>query len=358
MVIKQKNITNHWDTIVIGGGQAGLAVGYYLKKQGAKFLIIESGSKIGDSWRNRWDSLCLFTPARYDGLPGTPFPASGDAFPSKDEVADYLGNYVKRYDLPVLTGVTVKHLLAEPGGCVITTSSEIFTSDKVVIATGTNPTPKIPDFSSKLDKKIFQIHSSQYRNPGSIPPGDVLVVGAGTSGVEISIELRQSRRTMISGKPTFHIPDPVFKYAGGLYWWFVNNVLTVQTPIGKKAKKSIIHGGAPLIRISANDLETAGVERVPRVTGTESGYPKLEDGRILQVSAIVWATGYKPDFSWIEPVISDVTGWPKAYRGVSSSVEGIYFVGMPFQFGLTSGLIGGVGRDAAYITKQISMARP
>ncbi len=231
--------------------------------------------------------------------------------------------------------------------------SQKFISKNVVIATGTNPFPKIPSISSRLNPDILQIHSSSYINPESLPPGDVLVVGAATSGIEIALEISKTHKTYISGKPTFHIPDNVIKYGGELYWWFVSNIITVRTPIGKKAKKSILHGGSPLIRVSANDLKVAGITCLPRVKGTENGFPKFEDDSVIKVTSVVWATGYKPDFSWIGMDVTDETGWPVSERGISPVKKGLYFMGMPFQFGLTSGLVGGVGRDAGYIAWHI-----
>jgi putative flavoprotein involved in K+ transport len=223
-----------------------------------------------------------------------------------------------------------------------------------VVATGTNPVPSIPGFASDLDKSISQIHSSRYKNPHAVPPaGKTLVVGAGTSGVEIALELSASRPTMISGRPTPHVPDAVLHYAGGLYWWFAHNVLTVRTPIGRKVKSRIIHGGGPLLRASFKDVEEAGVEHVPRVVGVERGLPKLLDGRRVAVSSIVWATGYQPDFCWIHADVTDETGWPATKRGVSTRVKGLGFVGMPFQYGLTSGLVGGVGRDAGFVVNNL-----
>lgn len=251
-------------------------------------------------------------------------------------------------------GLKVNYLSKSESGFEINTTDFVFKCDKVIIATGTNPIPRIPEFAKDLDTAVHQIHSSQYLNPDSLPSGNVLVVGAGTSGVEIAIELAKSRPTLISGRPTFHIPEPIFRYAGRLYWWFVSNILTVRTPIGRKAKKSIIKGGGPLVNVSVQDLVAAGVEQVPRVAGVENGNPKLEDERKLVVSSIVWATGFKPDFSWIDLKITDENnGWPKTNRGVSTEIEGMCFIGMLFQYGLTSGLVGGVGRDAAYIAKRI-----
>jgi putative flavoprotein involved in K+ transport len=345
-------------TIIIGAGQAGLAAGYYLRKKGEDFLIIDMAKKVGDSWRQRWDTLCLFTPSQYDGLPGFPFPAPRDTFPSANEMADYLDAYAAKFNLRVQLNEKVVRLGRGSSGFEITTSKSVLKADNIIVATGTNPFPKIPEFAGSLDRSIFQIHSSKYTNPNSLPPGNVLVVGAGTSGVEIAIELAGGRKTMIAGVPTFHIPDPVFKYAGRFYWWFVSHILTVRTPIGRKARMSILKGGGPLIRVSRKDLISAGVEQVSRVAGIENGFPKLEDGRVIKVTSIVWATGYKPDFSWIDFDITDKeNGWPITKMGVSPDVKGMYFVGMLFQYGLTSGLVGGVGRDAAYIVRQIQQGK-
>jgi putative flavoprotein involved in K+ transport len=342
-----------WHTVIVGAGQAGLAAGYFLKKANQEFIILDKNAKVGDSWRKRWDSLKLFTPTRHDGLPGAPFPGSRNSFPGKDEMADYLENYVLKFSLPVQSGIEVNQLIRRNDHFEIRYPSGKVLADRIVIATGTNPCPSVPGFAADLNPDIFQIHSSAYINPGSIPDGEVLVVGAGNSGVEIALEVSKTRKTFISGKPTFHIPDNIFKYAGEPYWWFISNILTVRTPIGRKARKSILHGGTPLIRISADDLDQAGVKRLPRVTGIKDGLPQLADGKIIRVASVIWATGYKPDFSWIDLSIRDETGWPSTNRGVSTSHKGLYFIGMPFQYGLTSGLVGGVGRDAAYISRHI-----
>jgi putative flavoprotein involved in K+ transport len=228
------------------------------------------------------------------------------------------------------------------------------------VATGTNPAPYTPDIAGKLNESIHQIHSSSYKYPEMIPQGDVLVIGAGTSGAQIAIELCKSRKTyktFISGNPTPHIPDWLFKYFGGLYWLFISYILTVKTPIGRKARKRILSKGTPLISVSVSDLDAAGVIRLPKTGTVINGYPKLEDGKIIRVSNVIWATGYKPDFSWIDFSVTDETGWPATYRGISKSVSGLYFAGMKFQYSLTSGLIGGVGRDASYIAKHIHKLR-
>lgn len=347
---------DQWDVVVIGGGQAGLATGYYLKKMNKRFVILDEGSRIGDSWRKRWDSLMLFTPARHDGLPGLAFPGERGHFPGKDEMADYLEQYAKTFSLQVMPDSRVNRLISLNDHFEVETSVNKLIAKNVVVTTGTNPHPKIPSLSSDLNNDIFQIHSSAYVNPDSIPSGDVLVVGAATSGMEIALELSKTHTTFISGNPPFHIPDNLLKYGGELYWWIINNLITENTPIGRKVKYKISHGGSPLIRISADALKAAGIRNLPRVAGTSEGYPVLEDRSIVKVRSVIWATGYRPDYSWIEMNITNELGWPVTRRGVSTMQKGLYFVGMPFQFGLTSGLVGGIGRDAAYVSRYIQNA--
>ncbi|MDP4262825.1 MAG: NAD(P)-binding domain-containing protein [Bacteroidota bacterium] len=342
----------HWNTIVIGGGQAGLSAGYYLKKSNNDFLILDGSARIGDSWRERWDSLKLFTPTPFNALPGWPYPGE-DSLMQKDQMADYLEQYAKKFSLPVRSGIRVTRLTKSFRGFFIESSRGSFTCDRVIVATGTHQVPHIPEFSSQLDPEIVQLHSSDYRNPGTLPPGDVLVVGSATSGIEIALEVSQSRRTMIAGKPSFIIPAAFFRFGLRFYWWLINNLLTIKTPVGRKAMPNVIKGGAVIPQI-VKKLENARVTRIPRVVGVRNYRPVLEDGRIVPVSTIIWCTGFRPDFSWIHiNNITSETGWPVTNRGISSVVEGMYFVGIPFQFGLTSGLVGGVGRDAAYIVKHI-----
>ncbi len=343
----------HWDIIVIGGGQSGLATGYYLKNKKENFVILNANERPGDSWRKRWDSLRLFTPSQYDGLPGMPFEAIKGYFPTKNEMADYLDHYAGKFGLPVINGVSVSHLEKAEDYFVIKSSIGELTANQVVIATGTHPVPKIPSFARELNKDIHQIHSSQYVNPDRLPPGPVLVVGAGTSGLEIAIEVSKKFPTYISGNPNFHIPDFIFNYLGALFWWFASHIVTLQTPIGRKARKDILTHGGPLISISAPDLETAGVKRYPRVSGIQNGNLQFEDGEVAEFATVIWATGFRPDFSWIQGNITNEYGWPVTDRGISTRMEGLYFIGTPFQYGLTSGFVGGVGRDANFIANYI-----
>lgn len=348
------------DVIVIGGGQAGLATAYHLTRAGFDFVVLEADSRTGDGWRRRWDSLRLFTPARHDGLPGMAFPARPGSFPAKDDVADYLTEYTERFALPVRTGVQVTQVKRDGRHFVVSTLQGEMTAGAVVIATGAHRLPRVPDLAKFLDPQIAQLHSHDYRSPGSVPPGNVLIVGFGTSGAEIAEELALAGRTVsISGTPTFHIPDPVLKLAGGLYWQFIHRALTLRTPVGRKAAPKVKSGGAPLIRISASRLEEAGVEHVPRVVAVEQGRPVLADDAVVDVDVVVWCTGYRPDYSWIDvPGLEfDEQGWPQAPFGIAEGVDGLAFVGVPFQVGLTSTLLGGAGRDAAIVVDHLAQRR-
>jgi putative flavoprotein involved in K+ transport len=320
-----------WQVIVVGGGQSGLATGYYLEQVKSDFIILDEQQHTGDSWRNRWDTLHLFTPARHDGLPGMKFPPQRNGFPGKDEVAQYLSDYSDKFHLPVRSSVKVKKIQFENGRFNLDTSDGIFHAEKVVVATGTHPVPKIPGFAAGLSAGIVQMHSSGYKNPETLPEGDVLVVGAGTSGVEIALEVSKFRKTYISGNPTFHIPDPVFKYAGCIYWWVVKHILTVRTPVGRKVKQKVLKGGGPLINISMEDLERSGVIRLQRMKGVTGGSPVMEDGTTVNVRTVIWCTGFRPDFSWIDMDIQDESGWPLTERGISKKQKGLFFMGMPFQ---------------------------
>jgi len=343
----------NWSTIIIGAGQAGLAAGYYLKKTGEDFIILDEKARIGDSWRLRWDSLKLFTPAQYDGLPGFPFPSPYGTCPGKNEMADYLEKYAEKFAIPVQTNTKVVELSKVSDYFEVTTSTGKFQSNNIIVTTGTNPVANIPSFAKELNKEIIQVHSSNYKNPQSFMAESTLVVGAGVSGVEIALELSVSRKVIISGNPTPHIPDVIFKYAGKPYWWFANHILTTGTPIGRKVKQKILHGGAPLISVSFDDIKNAGIEHLPRLSGIKNGFPQLEDGQVIQISSIVWATGFKPDFSWVKLDITDDTGWSVTKRGVIDKFKGLYFIGMLFQYGLTSGLVGGVGRDAEFVVNHL-----
>jgi putative flavoprotein involved in K+ transport len=347
-----------FDTVIIGGGQAGLATGYHLAKRDLPFVILDANERIGDAWRKRWDSLRLFTPARYDGLQGWRFPAPALSFPTKDEMADYLEAYAARFDLPVRTGVEVDGLSREGDLFIITSGNRRLEAKHVVVATGANQVPKIPAFAEELLSSIMQLHSSQYHRPSQLQEGAVLVVGAGNSGAEIALEVSRTHPTYQSGRPSGQIPVrhgpaaarfffPVVRFVG-------HHVLTLRTPIGRKAQPRFVSHSAPLVRVKLKDLAAAGVEQVPRTVGIEVGSPALEDGRVLDVSNVIWCTGFREEFLWIDLPIFDEKERPLHERGVVIGEPGLYFVGMPFQYALSSDVLPGVGRDAEYIAMHIA----
>jgi putative flavoprotein involved in K+ transport len=349
-------------TVIIGGGQAGLAVGYHLARRDRSFVILDANERIGDSWRKRWDSLRVFTPARYDGLPGWSFPAPGWSYPTKDEVANYLESYAAQFQLPVRTGIHVRGLSREDGGYVVTAGQSRYEADNVVVATGGYQSPRIPVFASELDPAIRQLHSSDYRNPSQLRKGGVLVVGAGNSGAEIALESSAGHTTWLSGRDTGQepvragtLPDRFFTPP---FWFLLSLVLTVRTPIGRRARTQLSNRGLPLARVRRKDLVNAGVERVPRVTGVRDGRPMLADGRVLDPANVVWCTGFVPDFSWIDLPVFDQNGEPTHERGVVRSEPGLYFIGLFFQSAASSSLIGGAGRDARHVARQIVAQHP
>ncbi|PKN81761.1 MAG: portal protein [Chloroflexi bacterium HGW-Chloroflexi-9] len=345
------------EVIVIGGGQAGLATGYFLARRGVDFVILDANARTGDTWRNRWDSLRLFTPAVHDGLPGLPFPAAANAFPTKDEMADYLEAYVRRFDLPVRHGMAVEGLTAEDGHYVVTAGGQDLEAEQVVVATGAYPTARVPAFAPELAPGIRQLTAAEYRNAGQLLDGGVLVVGAGNSGAEIAMEAAAGHQTWLSGRGTGQVPAPVYAANGRFFWWFASHILTRNTPIGRKALAKIESGGGPLIRLRMADVVAAGVERVSRTVGVRDGRPLLDDGRVLDVSNVVWATGFVADYSWIRlPGFGD-DGTVTHERGVVTGSPGLYFVGLPFQSGFTSAFIGGVERDARRIVDVLAAAR-
>ena len=342
--------------VVIGAGQAGLSVGYCLARLGLSFVILEAEPRVGDSWRNRWDSLRLFSPAKYDGLVGLPFPAPSFSFPTKNEMGDYLEAYAKHFDLPVRTSARVKRVSRDGSQYVVDTGDRLFRADHVVVAMATFQAPRVPAFASALDPEIVQLHSRDYRNTKQLRAGDVLIVGAGNSGAEIAIEVgRSSRHTWLSGRHPGHVP---FRVDSGvarlvvpvLFRVVFHRILTVDTPMGRRARPRVIAKGGPLIRVKPADLDAAGVERSPRVTGVRGGKPLLADGRVLDVANVIWCTGFHPGFSWIDlPTVNGEDGEPVHERGVVPGEPGFYFVGLHFLYAFSSAMIHGVSRDAERI---------
>lgn len=350
----------HVPTVVIGAGQAGLSVGYHLRRRGLSFVILDANQRVGDSWRQRWESLRLFTPAGYDGLAGMPFPAAAHTFPTKDEMADYLEAYAARFDLPVETGVRVDGVSRNGSTYVVTAGSRRYQANNVVVAMANYQQPRVPEFARQLDPGIVQLHSIDYRKPSQLQQGNVLIVGAGNSGSEIAMELARTHRVWLSGRHPGHLP---FRIAGlparlilvrMVLRLLFHRVLTVNTRLGRKVYPKVTAHAGPLIRVLPRDMAAAGIQRVPRVTGVLDGLPVSEDGHRLPAANVIWCTGFHPGFSWINLPVFGGTGKPRHKSGIVSEQPGFYFVGLHFLHALSSAMIHGVGRDAERVAEAIA----
>lgn len=359
----ETTVPERLDVIVIGGGQAGLSVGYYLRKRGLRFAILDAGDRIGDSWRRRWDSLRLFTPAKLDGLDGMKFPAPANDFPTKDQMADYLEAYAAKFALPVRNRTRVQRLHRRGGVFVVKTPDRELEAPQVVVAMSNYQARRAPAFAGELDPGITQIHAGDYKTPGQLRDGGVLIVGAGNSGAEIARDLAGPGRPIwVAGPSTGEAPIRMESLASRLILCrllmrvLFHRLLTIKTPMGRKARPHILTKGAPLIRTRNADLLAAGVERVPRVVGTRDGRPLLEDGRTLDVANVVWCTGFHGGFSWIDLPVVDDAGEPIHDAGIVPAFPGLYFVGLHFLYAMSSSMIHGVGRDARRIAAQVAAA--
>lgn len=341
------------ETVIIGGGQAGLATGYHLARRRRAFVILEANDRIGDNWRSHWDSLRLFTPARLSQLPGAPHAGPGWAFHPKDEFADYLEAYSRRFNLDVRVGVRVRDVRRDGDRYVVTAGTDRFEADHVVLATGAHREPRVPDFASRLDPATVQLHSSAYRNPDQLRAGPALVVGAGNSGAEIALELAGRFDVRLAGTRVPVFPARPATLAGRvvmpLFLFAAKHVLTTTTPLGRRARPYIRAHAAPLIRVKPPDLVAAGVRRVERVVGVRDGRPQLGDGTVLEVANVIWCTGFRTDYRWIDRPSFRAGEEPPHERGVITAEPGMYMVGQLFQYALASTFIGGVGRDADHV---------
>jgi putative flavoprotein involved in K+ transport len=351
--------TEHIETVVIGGGQAGLAAGYHLKRRGREFAILDAGQRVGDNWRSHWDSLRLYSPAGHDALPGMEFPAGRHTFPGKDELADYLEAYARELGLPVRTSTRVHRLSHDGGRYVVECGNGTIGCDNVVVATGTfGRAPNLPAFATALDPDILQLHSSEYRNPGQLRDGPVLVVGASHSGGDIALEVATEHDTLLCGRDTGQVPVPWetrrLRMVFPVLWLVWGSVLSVRTPLGRKERAQARTHGAPFLRVKRADLAEAGVERVTdRVTGVRDGLPVLGHDRPVDVTNVIWCTGFRQDFSWIDLPVTGEDGWPVEQRGVVASTPGLYFTGLCFQSSFRSMLVGGAGADAEHVVRHL-----
>jgi putative flavoprotein involved in K+ transport len=339
------------DVLVIGGGQAGLAMGYHLSRLGKRFRIVDARAEAGDAWRARWDSLRLFTPAQYDNLPGLPFPAARDTYPGTDAVADYLGTYAKTFELPVQQMTAVTSLTREDEVYVARAEAETLEAEQVVVATGSFQVPLIPPIAAELDSDVHQIHSAHYRNPEAIPPGNALVVGAANSGCQIALELSATRHVELStGEKIPTVPQRPF---GKDVWWWANGLglgrVTVESRLGKRlATRDQVIGIGP-----RQLARRHGVVLRPRVTQAAGHTITFADGKAADFDVIVWATGFRTGYSWVDVSgLKDRVGRIPHTRGVTRS-PGLYLLGLSWQHTRRSALLGWVGRDAAYLADRI-----
>ena len=352
--------TERVQTVVIGAGQSGLSAGYYLSQQKLPFVILDANARVGDAWRRRWDSLRLFTPARFDALPGTRFPAPPRSFPTKDQMGDYLESYAKRFALPVHSGVKVDRVSREGRSYIVEAGDRRYEAEHVIVAMANYQVPRLPAFSTQLRSDITQLHSIDYRNPAQLRPGPVLLVGAGNSGSEIAMELARTHKIIMAGRDTGHVPARIDAFVSQvvvlplLFRVIFHRVLTVNTAWGRKARAQMLSQGGPLIRVKPKDLAAAGVERVLRVASVRDGRPVLADGRVLDVANVIWCTGFQPGFSWIDMPVFDEHGRPRQYRGVAENEPGLYFLGLHFLYSMSSSMIHGVSRDAERIAQVIA----
>jgi putative flavoprotein involved in K+ transport len=341
----------HLEVAVIGGSQAGLAMGHYLVQRRRRFAIFERGDSIAPAWRERWDSLKLFTPRGYSALPGLPFPGDPDDYPTRDEVIAYLEQYAETFELPIELNSEVRRLTHEDGRFVLDIDGRRVAADQVVVATGPFQTPFVPALTEELDREVWQVHSTGYRRPGDMPEGTVLVVGGGNTGFQIAKELSATHKVLLSvGSKQKPLPQRV---AGrDLFWWLTKTGLihkTVESRLGQRLKDR-----DTLIGSSPRELKRRyGVELKPRARDASGHTVRFEDGSALEANAIIWATGYRPDYSWIDLPVLDSNGRLRHRRGVTD-VPGLSFLGLTWQWTRGSALIGWVKDDAAFLAERIA----
>jgi putative flavoprotein involved in K+ transport len=339
----------HRDIVVVGGGQAGLAIGYHLARQNLNFTILEAAAEPAAGWRQRWDSLRLFTPVRYNSLPGKGFPGDPDTYPGRDDVVAYLTAYAKDFDFPVELSSSVRAVKPADGRYIVEADGRAYEANQVVVATGPFQVPYTPAVAAGLDEAVTQFHSSAYRAPDTIPSGPVLVVGGGNTGFQIAQELAETHEVHLSvGSRQTPLPQRIF---GRDLFTFLDKTglmgKTVDTRLGQRLKdRETLIGSKP------RSARRRGVQLRPRATAASAKTVSFEDDTTLDVSAVIWATGYRLDHSFVQAPVFDEQGRVVHRRGVTDS-PGLYFLGLPWQHTRGSALLGWVKDDAAYLSERI-----
>lgn len=340
-----------YEMVVVAAGQAGLAMGYFLSRQRRRFVILDRADSIAAAWRERWESLTLFTPRRYNSLPGLPFPGDRDGYPDRDEVIAYLEGYAERFELPIELNSNVRRLTAADGGFLLEVDGRTIAADQAVVATGPFQAPYVPELADRLAPDVFQTHSTGYRRPDDVPQGTVLVAGGGNTGFQIAKELSATRKVYLA-VGSRQTPLPQRLLGRDLFWWLTKSRLlntTVESRLGRRLQHR-----ETLIGSSPRELQRRyGVELKPRVVDASGRTVRFADGSDLEVDAVIWATGYRPDYSWIDFPVFDPEGRVRHRRGVTD-VPGLYFLGLTWQHTRGSALIGWVKDDAEFLAERIA----
>lgn len=337
-----------YDFIVVGAGQAGLSIAYYLKRTGYHFLVIDGDDEIGGSWKRRWDSLKLFTPTQYNHLPGLPFPAEFGAYPGKQAVANYLRQYVDYFQIPVRLNFPARKMTKTNDCFTIQSDHGSVQSRQVIVATGPFHVPSIPSFAQQLSDDVLQLHSSEYKNPQQLQSGETLVVGGGDSGVQILQELAGVLpKVYFSGEcGTMVLPQ---EFLGKTLWWWLLKLGILGANKYSWLGKRLAERPQPIIGTNVKRLfAKQNVELVGRALSAQDNQVNCEKQTLSGIKNVIWATGFKPDFDWIENITLDEKGYPLNRRGISQ-LEGLYFIGLPWMYTRSSATLGGVQQDAQYL---------
>ena len=341
---------SHQDVAVVGAGQAGLAMGFFLRRDSRRFVILERADTVGAAWRERWESLVLFTPRRYDALPGLDFPGDPEGYPGRDEVIAYLEAYVRTFDLRVRLSTPVRRVSVTEGRFLLELDDGTITADQVVVATGPFQTPHVPQLASGLAESVFQAHSTGYRRPADVPGRTVLVVGGGNTGFQIAKELAASHDVHLAvGARQKPLPQRLL--GRDLFWWLTTTRffrVTVDSRLGRRLSvRDTLIGSSP------RELRRHGVELHPRAVDASGRTVAFQDGGELEVDAVIWATGFRPDYSWIDLPVFGADGRVRHGRGVTD-VPGFYFLGLTWQHTRGSALLGWVKDDAEFVAGRIA----